>query len=343
MGPGSQRERGGLRVLASTAPSMVRALQDAAVEILTSESEAIPLDDDELAEQQPMPAVTGRRAVQFRNARVRATTHRTWGEHAGEVVGFDLVFGDEPRAAAAPVDAARAEVASTPTVARRAAEVSRQAPDGIVRRAVVPRRWAVATVVAAGALIGGVVALAGTGGAPLSSPAPVVGPAMLEAGPAPSAPAAEFPKTGAPLAAPVQATAVERVTPPAAAEPRLAPAASTPPETEAEPARDPAAAASAPTGGAQAATRVVVAALEGADATAAAATPAVDAQTARLVKQREDAYQREFERKKHERLKVQAVQAEKNREATRERQRWYKAEFERKKQERLEALKARSR
>ncbi|TNF27304.1 MAG: hypothetical protein EP329_19660, partial [Deltaproteobacteria bacterium] len=72
-GEGKRRDRKGARVVAFTAPSMVRALNDAALE-LTSENEAFPIDDDHGLAQPPVDAVTGRRELAIRAHRARTAT-----------------------------------------------------------------------------------------------------------------------------------------------------------------------------------------------------------------------------------------------------------------------------
>ena len=363
MARGDKRARGGLRVLASTAPSMVRALQDAAVDIFTTETEAIPLgdDDDEAADaQRPMPAVTGRRSVAFRQSRVKAQTNPNGAEGSSEVVGFPLSFGAAPPAAeVARVVTGRAEppvVASPPSPdSEPALAVAPRSP-----LAGSPRRWLLAAVVGVGVAIGVVVALAGPGDPPGAPPTGSTLPSLAvppERGPQAAPPVGtDAPRTGqveapgtpmasadeavaAPVDEAVAAPADEAVAAPvdeAVAAPADEAVAAPVDEVVAAPVDEVVAApvdeaVAAPSG------EVVAAPVEDGSAAVVDGAPAVSPRIERIQRQRQKAYQREFEQRKRERLKVLAEQARENRALAAERKRQYKADFERRKRERLEA------
>ncbi|PKN57693.1 MAG: hypothetical protein CVU56_09715 [Deltaproteobacteria bacterium HGW-Deltaproteobacteria-14] len=300
---------------------MVRALHDVAVDIFTTETEAVPLDDDDAEDaQRPMPAVTGRRSVAFRQARVKADTFSSGAEGSSEVVGFPLSFGTEPPAAEGARIATGGAVrpAGAPAAASDLDPAVAIAPRSSTAR--IPRRWLLAAVVAIGGVIGVAVALAGSEGPPPPDVA-----TQPERGPLATTPPASV---ESPAAGPVEATATP--TPPAPTDP-VAPVGE---------------AVAAPVDEAVAVDEAVVVdeaiaapVDEGSEPVVdeAPAAPPLDPRIARIQRQRQKAYQREFDQRKRERLKLLAEQARQNRERAAERQRQYKADFERRKRERLEA------
>jgi|GEM_PF-3249224 len=250
VGPEGKRDRGGLRVLASTAPSMVRALHDAAVDIFTTETEAVPLDEEA---QRPVAAVTGRRSLAVRRRRVQAATDPSGTEGSREVVGFPLSFGPsgddgEPSAPSASPEPS-APVPSEPSASPVSLQPGLPLADVVPLLAAEPtaprpvptaapplegeqltasslpishapglsRRLLLVGLVAAGVIVGAIVALSGGSGS--TAPAPSADPAMVPAvaGPADPGPTVTAPAPGeagptAPAPTPKPAVATNEAT-----------------------------------------------------------------------------------------------------------------------------------